>query len=124
MSEGLVCDAVRTPIGCYDGAPFVMAKATSAFSRNAEIYDMTVGRRFPNKRLHAAFAAQGLAVMRELGLPGDAPHVNAQGGAIAVGHPLGMSGARLVLTDTRQLHRTGAATRSAPCAWAWSRGTR
>lgn len=57
--------------------------------------------------LNEAFAAQGLAVMRELGLPDDAAHVNPNGGAIALGHPLGMSGARLVTTAVNQLHRTG-----------------
>jgi acetyl-CoA acetyltransferase family protein len=57
--------------------------------------------------LNEAFAAQGLAVMRELGLPDDAPHVNPNGGAIALGHPLGMSGARLVATAVYQLRRTG-----------------
>ena len=57
--------------------------------------------------LNEAFAAQGLAVMRQLGLPDDAPHVNPNGGAIALGHPLGMSGARLLLTAAEELHRKG-----------------
>jgi 3-oxoadipyl-CoA thiolase len=56
--------------------------------------------------LNEAFAAQALAVMRRLGLPDDAAHVNPSGGAIALGHPLGMSGARLVLTATEELQRT------------------
>ena len=55
--------------------------------------------------LNEAFAAQGLAVMRDLGLADDAEQVNAQGGAIAIGHPLGMSGARLVTTAINQLER-------------------
>ncbi len=57
--------------------------------------------------LNEAFAAQGLAVLRQLGLPDDAPHVNPNGGAIAIGHPLGASGARLALTAMRQLERGG-----------------
>ena len=57
--------------------------------------------------LNEAFAAQALAVLRELGLPDDAAHVNPNGGAIALGHPLGASGARLVLTALRQLERSG-----------------
>ena len=57
--------------------------------------------------LNEAFAAQGLAVLRELGLSAADPRVNPNGGAIALGHPLGMSGARLVTTATYQLQRTG-----------------
>ena len=58
--------------------------------------------------LNEAFAAQAVAVLRELGVPEDAPHVNPNGGAIAIGHPLGASGARLVTTAVHQLRRTGA----------------
>ena len=57
--------------------------------------------------LNEAFAAQGLAVLRDLGLPDDAAHVNPNGGAIAIGHPLGMSGARLVTTASYELARRG-----------------
>jgi 3-oxoadipyl-CoA thiolase len=57
--------------------------------------------------LNEAFAAQGLAVTRSLGLPDDAAHVNANGGAIAIGHPLGASGARLVATALNQLEKIG-----------------
>lgn len=57
--------------------------------------------------LNEAFAAQALAVMRDLGLPDDAEHVNPNGGAIALGHPLGASGGRLVMTAAYQLKRSG-----------------
>ncbi len=57
--------------------------------------------------LNEAFASQSLAVLRELGIADDAAHVNPNGGAIAIGHPLGASGARLVITAARQLQRTG-----------------
>ncbi|MEB2348699.1 MAG: 3-oxoadipyl-CoA thiolase [Comamonadaceae bacterium] len=57
--------------------------------------------------LNEAFAAQGLAVLRDLGLPDDDPRVNQWGGAIALGHPLGASGARLATTAVSQLHRLG-----------------
>ncbi len=67
---------------------------------------MTIGQ-IDVVELNEAFAAQGLATMRQLGLPDDAAHVNPNGGAIALGHPLGASGARLVLTAINQLHHTG-----------------
>jgi 3-oxoadipyl-CoA thiolase len=57
--------------------------------------------------LNEAFAAQGLAVLRQLGLADDDPRVNPNGGAIALGHPLGMSGARLAMTATEELQRSG-----------------
>jgi 3-oxoadipyl-CoA thiolase len=60
--------------------------------------------------LNEAFAAQALAVLRELGLPDDAAHVNPNGGGIALGHPLGMTGARLALTAALELHDRSAAT--------------
>jgi acetyl-CoA acyltransferase len=57
--------------------------------------------------LNEAFAAQALAVLRDLGLPNDAAHVNPNGGAIAIGHPLGASGGRLIMAAVNQLRRTG-----------------
>ena len=64
--------------------------------------------------LNEAFASQALATMRELGLADDAEHVNPNGGAIALGHPLGASGARLVATAAHELRRRGG--RYALCA--------
>jgi 3-oxoadipyl-CoA thiolase len=57
--------------------------------------------------LNEAFASQSLAVLRGLGLPDDGDHVNPHGGAIALGHPLGMSGARLALTAVHALEKSG-----------------
>ena len=73
--------------------------------------------------LNEAFAAQGLAVLRQLGIADNDPRVNPNGGAIALGHPLGAS-ARLATTAINQLHRTGGATRCAPCASVSARASR
>jgi acetyl-CoA acyltransferase len=82
-------------IGPAPAARTVLAKA------GLRLADMAV------VELNEAFAAQALAVMRDLGLADDAPHVNPNGGAIALGHPLGMSGARLVQTAVAELHHRG-----------------
>ena len=88
-------------------APRIMGMGPAPATRkvlalaNLSISDMDV------IELNEAFASQALAVLRDLGIPDDAPHVNPNGGAIAIGHPLGASGARLVTTAVRQLQRTG-----------------
>jgi 3-oxoadipyl-CoA thiolase len=76
-----------------------------AARRVLELADLAIDR-IDVVELNEAFAAQGLAVLRELGLDDDAEHVNPNGGAIALGHPLGMSGARLVTTAAYQLRRS------------------
>ncbi|HLF29517.1 MAG TPA: 3-oxoadipyl-CoA thiolase, partial [Xanthomonadales bacterium] len=88
-------------------APRIMGMGPVPATRKVlELTGLTLGQ-IDVIELNEAFAAQGLAVLRELGLPDDAGHVNPNGGAIALGHPLGMTGARLVTTALHQLHRTG-----------------
>jgi acetyl-CoA C-acetyltransferase len=88
-------------------APRVMGMGPAPASKKlAERLGIAVAK-FDVIELNEAFASQALAVLRELGVPDDAAHVNPNGGAIALGHPLGASGARLVTTATYQLGRTG-----------------
>ena len=88
-------------------APRIMGFAPAPATRKAlaktglSLSDMDV------IELNEAFASQALAVTRDLGLPDDAEHVNPNGGAIAIGHPLGASGARLIITAISQLRKTG-----------------
>lgn len=88
-------------------APRVMGIGpVPAVKKLLERLELAVGD-FDVIELNEAFASQGLAVLRGLGLADDAPQVNPNGGAIALGHPLGMSGARLVLTALHQLEKAG-----------------
>ena len=106
-ANGLTPRARVVATGAIGVAPRIMGigphPATESVLRKAglTLADMDV------IELNEAFAAQGLAVMRALGLRDDDPRVNPNGGAIALGHPLGMSGARLALTATEELQRTG-----------------
>ena len=87
--------------------PRIMGIGPAPASQNVlEKCGLTIGQ-MDLIELNEAFAAQGIATLRQLGVPDDAPHVNPNGGAIALGHPLGMSGARLVTTAARHLRRTG-----------------
>ena len=88
-------------------APRIMGFGPSPASKKVlAMTGLTIGQ-MDVIELNEAFAAQGLAVTRDLGLADDAAHVNPNGGAIAIGHPLGASGARLVLAAVNQLHRSG-----------------
>jgi acetyl-CoA acyltransferase len=88
-------------------APRIMGFGPSPASKKVlAMTGLTIGQ-MDVIELNEAFAAQGLAVTRDLGLADDAAHVNPNGGAIAIGHPLGASGARLVMAAVNQLHRTG-----------------
>jgi 3-oxoadipyl-CoA thiolase len=88
-------------------APRIMGFAPAPASRKAlALAGLTIGD-IDVIELNEAFAAQALAVTRDLGLPDDAAHVNPNGGAIALGHPLGASGARLATTAMYELHRRG-----------------
>jgi 3-oxoadipyl-CoA thiolase len=113
----LASDKAVTECGLEPIASVVAWAATGVEPRVMGIGPVTASRRvlqiadlYLDKidviELNEAFAAQGLAVLRELGIADDAEHVNPNGGAIALGHPLGMSGARLVTTAAHQLQRT------------------
>ena len=88
-------------------APRIMGFGPSPASRKVLAMTGLTLRQMDVIELNEAFAAQALAVTRDLGLPDDAAHVNANGGAIAIGHPLGASGARLVMTALNQLEHVG-----------------
>ena len=88
-------------------APRIMGFGPSPASRKVLAQTGLTMAQMDVVELNEAFAAQGLAVMRDLGLADDAGHVNPNGGAIALGHPLGASGARLVTAAAWQLRRTG-----------------
>jgi acetyl-CoA acyltransferase len=88
-------------------APRVMGFAPAPATRKVLAKSALALNQMDVIELNEAFAAQALAVTRDLGLPDDAPHVNPNGGAIAIGHPLGASGARLLTTAMYQLLKTG-----------------
>ena len=87
-------------------APRIMGMGPAPASKKLAARLAVAVSKFDVIELNEAFASQALAVLRSLGVPDDAPHVNPNGGAIAIGHPLGASGARLVTTAMYQLRRT------------------
>ena len=113
-AQGLVPKARIVAMSAVGVEPRIMGIGPApAAKRVLERAGLTIGQ-MDVIELNEAFASQALATLRDLGLPDDAAHVNPNGGAIAIGHPLGMSGARLVTTAAYQLHRQGG--RYALCA--------
>ncbi|OWV84463.1 3-oxoadipyl-CoA thiolase [Rhizobium sp. R693] len=106
-AQGLTAKARIVAMAAAGVEPRIMGVAPAPAARRVlERAGLSLGQ-MDVIELNEAFSAQALAVLRDLDLPDDAPHVNPNGGAIAMGHPLGMSGARLVTTATYQLHRQG-----------------
>ena len=114
----LASEAAASKYGLTPRARVITSVATGVLPRVMGIGPVpAVGRALTRAKLklsdmnvieiNEAFAAQALAVLRDLGLPDDAAHVNPNGGAIAIGHPLGASGGRLIMTAVNQLQRTG-----------------
>ncbi len=87
-------------------APSIMGFAPAPATKKLLAYTGLSLEQMDVIELNEAFAAQALAVTRDLGLPDDASHVNPNGGAISIGHPLGASGARLIIAAVNQLHRS------------------
>jgi acetyl-CoA acyltransferase len=104
--HGLTPRARVVGMACAGVAPRIMGIGPAPATRKVlELTGLTL-EQIDVIELNEAFAAQGLAVLRDLGLQDDDPRVNPNGGAIALGHPLGASGARLVTTAINQLHRS------------------
>lgn len=110
--DAWICDFVRTPFGRFGGClasvrtdDLAAVPLMALLKRNpglADAVDEVI-------ELNEAFASQALACLREMGLPDDAEHVNPNGGAIALGHPLGASGARILGFAVDELVRRGGA---------------
>jgi acetyl-CoA C-acetyltransferase len=105
--HGLTPRARVVGMACAGVAPRIMGIGPAPATRKVLALTGLTLAQMDVIELNEAFAAQGLAVLRELGLADDDPRVNPNGGAIALGHPLGASGARLVTTAVNQLQRTG-----------------
>jgi 3-oxoadipyl-CoA thiolase len=107
MAQGLVPRARVVAMAAAGVEPRIMGMGPAPAVRKALDRARLALGQMDVIELNEAFAAQALAVLRDLGLPDDAAHVNPNGGAIAMGHPLGMSGARLVTTASYELERRG-----------------